>query len=335
MKRFLIILLSLAMVLSLCACGNNDKVDTPPKQDTTQNTDPVDKQEPTTPDKEEPEDTKGEDTTDDTEKKEAWETKVMDWPNFPKITYVQKDIGSTGVKHAVMVDPFKFDFEKAYQTILNNDFINDNYVIGKEHSERMEDAATYTDAGCLATYAVYDSIVGYYKDTYKPGEYNDEVFSINFIKHTNDIESGYDYFSLMMSDIVVERTEFTPEEIKCFDNLQEELLNILTSIVGEEYANYMIYAKKEDAHDYNHNIFKRCDPNGPEEGYSVKREIKGTDIELILAAQIDPFKNSNKTFPGEHVSMYENFKYKLEDIFPDARVGSLNPLQFDNLQKII
>lgn len=327
MKKLICAILALIMIVSLCACGKTDDQKATEPQSTPNSTNTESNTNNSTP-------TQLEDSNDSTEPSvdddEPWIVSEMNWPSFPKIEYIQKNIGTSDVQHSLIKQGFDFDFDQAYQDVSNNEFIKENYIIGKEHSERMGDAETYNDVGCIASYSVYDSIVGYYKDTYKPGEFNLPDFKITFGIETNEIDSGYGYFCLEMANVAVEKTEHMAEEVKYFPGLQDELHELLQEIIGESYASYLVYAQNEGETGYNHVQFKRCDTNGPEEGYSVKREITSNEITMVLSIQMDPFKNSNKTFSGDHVSMYKDFKYKIDDIFPDARVGQLNLLEFDS-----
>lgn len=213
----------------------------------------------------------------------------------------------------IATPPLGYDFDDIEQAIMANSFITDHYRLRQKVGETVSEAESYQE-GDFHDYTLNQSVQGALLER---GEeyYNDFLFraATNYAKYDN----VYSYYI---------RFEAIPWE----DGLQENLYGLLTETLGEEYAEYLVYAETEGAK--NHGLEEYIKASGGV-SYLLERKMKEKegewDIEFTLQVDYPGFMNSFKCYDGGMTPMLDNAKYDL-GFFTEGNVSGWDLAHFSS-----
>lgn len=299
MKKLLSILLAIVMIFSLVACSNNNNdIDELNNNDTSivKPNDDID----------------NDGTDDDAQKPQdiQWELKDDVSVNVPDVKIKKYKVDGIAEEFEIAISVYDFAIDELYETIASNEYVKNNYQL---------DSKTYWEEhGFLDDYEL-DSKEKVYGTHYKIGEY---------ITSRDDAEKrlfagiGRDTYEFANNDgfyITFGRVDINKET-------QEGALSVLTDVVGEEMANYLVYAKDKDAKKYNDNeldneyqLYEKFTSGIFE--YVIERKINiseyNNEVTFSIDIHVDDYQmNWLMENSYDYESRYDEMKYHFEDVFP-------------------
>lgn len=307
MRRFLSILLTIILVFSLVACSNetndNDNDTINTKPNNNQN-DNIDK------------------PNNDIEDIN-WELKdlTITVPEVKVETYTVDGVDET---FEVGVTVYDFTGNDIIDIFKKNEFVSNNYVI--------DDVPSWEEHGFLADYDSKNGKV--YNTHYVIGESvgadNEDASIFAHIGRNSYEFKNSDGFYLSFDGLDINK------------QTQNNTLSVLADVLGEDMANYLVYARDPDG--------KRNDKD-LDNKFHLYEEIKSGIFVYVLERKVsnnDGYNNDITYSVDIHVDNYQmnwlmasshnyepkyesDFKYKIETIFPS--LGQVNPSNHTDLFK--
>ncbi len=301
-KKIVTMILFVTMICGMAACGQ--------KEETSLNTE---KEDTTVGNNVQGETDKDNDRTATTDKENnsLWVTRTVEPPSLGEIFVKDYEIIS-GVSVKISTSPFDYDFDEIEKKLRANSFIADNYKLETELWEDIQNAQTYNE-GDFHDYVFCQSINGESKDNQGGREiYADFDFTLS---------TDYAYFdninavSVSFKDILLEE-----------NGVQENIYSVLRDTLGEEVAEYLVYAQAEDENDMDFSEYVTTEGDSL---YYFTRKI----TEFSDGCQIEFYMKAVETQNGfvcvnqGKTPMLQDAKYNL-NILTEGNVSGWNIKEF-------
>ncbi|MCH5342665.1 MAG: hypothetical protein J1E64_01410 [Acetatifactor sp.] len=153
-----------------------------------------------------------------------WELRTLEQPKMQELELQERTTGD-GSAYEVAVTPFAYDIQQIKEILSGNSFITDRYILALERTERGETTTRLT-------FREGDLVRGSYQEKAGKNKYFQD-FYLGFWQDRMDF-GNYDTIEFYFDDL--EKT----------DTLQENIAQVIRETLGEEYAEYLVYAKDSD-----------------------------------------------------------------------------------------
>ncbi len=321
-KKLVIVLLTVAMGVSLIACGGAAETTNDTKQENVAETSSVTKQESVA-----VESTKesGYETGTTISEDAFWKTREMVQPSLEDVSVRSVSIEDV-LTIKIATTPFNFDIDEIEQKLRVNSFITDRFNLSREKRETIYSAESYTE-GDFHDYVYTDAINGRLE-----GEDTTQDF---YVSLTTDY-STYDnvnYASVYINNM--------PEAA----DTQENIRMVLKDIFGEEVAEYLVYGPSDpdaNARD-KYNMEAVIESSGGNK-YLLERDLEKNDHNVLTSIEgtwkmtfsvrvSEPGFSNLTTFAyydGKKVPMAHSAKYNMSDI-TEGGVSDINLNNFSQM----
>lgn len=285
-----IIIASLALVLSLAGCGQ-DAAKSPATQ-------PEGTQQESGQSESRQDEASAGTEVESQEKLEKWVTKEMEDPAIPNTAIRMVNIVE-GLDIGVGTTPFDYDFAEIEQALRANAYISQNYDLRIEDREdfRGEAYAEGEFFKCIKTQKITGTRRG--EDRARFEEYEDFWFEVKW-----DF-SEYDNISSITMGF---------KDVEPIPQLQEEMYQILKDTLGEELAEYMVYAYQEEG---KHDGMEKYIVTDDGTYYGIKRDVSYSskdetwDVEFSLFMNYLGVYNKFEYYHGDYVPMVKDAPYNV------------------------
>lgn len=250
------------------------------------------------------------------EEKEIERPKVLPLTQRETLKYPEQETSSM---IPLYKNPYDWNYEDMIEKVKNDEFCKNTFVFATEEYESL-DLENYETIGTKA-YGKYEKILkGDFKNQAddNPQYYYD--FKLTLASRTN----LYDNFSSF-------RIQF--DGIENSKEYQKQITPVLTELVGEEFANYLIYAKDNDGIKYTYDGHERDIEIGQlyenivtDLGtYTFQRYVTEDTLSMSIIiddSSIYTYKNDGYFF-NEYTSIYNDFDYKISSLFTNTSLGKV------------
>ncbi len=254
-----------------------------------------------------------------------WQTKDVKALDLKPLEINEVTI-TENVKIKVATTPFDFSVDEIKARLEENQFINDNYVLAMFKGDITE-GDTYSDVGNKFKYDITEKICGVYKAE-ATSENTD--YSHMYVAFGRDT-SKYDNYSSI--NIVF-------NQVKPDSNFQNGVYSIIRDALGEEYAEYMVYAKDADGknlgqYDLIDEVFVEDYIQTSNGTYLYTRSYSENkdntfNISFELKVSEDGIKNSFVHHEGGYTSVSESLTYTF-DTMVNGEIGNSDYQQLNTL----
>lgn len=222
------------------------------------------------------------------------------------------------------ISKHNYDFDYIQYIIKNNQYIKNNYILGTNNTHTIE----------------------LNKDINKINNWTKEIIGISNSENTNkyklpslDISSRKCNFRMIYQATVDKVDNNTYKESVYIDllfcgspvsyKMQDSAYEILTSILGRDCAQRLVYQSNQNAKDLSLLIHTKSQS----QEYILCRTVKKNEIHYAITIQTtdaNPIHNQQLSFDD----IYTPFKYKLSDIFPYGTYKQYNENVSQNASNI-
>lgn len=259
----------------------------------------------------------------------VWELWEVAAPDYPEPVFQEVPVIEGVVNAHIMETAFDYDFETIQKLLSQNDFITSRYVLGSRHGETLR-GYVYSDIGAAHAFVLEDAVVGAMKQYYTESTTHLTDFEFRLARDTSRY-SNYHSVTVKISDVLPSKEN------------QDSIFAMLKESLGEELATYLVFAEStsyggvdpwySDTEFYENDHFTGgYDSDDMYETiwvgdycYRFARFIDKERKEITFSATYLPIgddKNYFDHYAAGHVSAYENFKYKPEDVLPAHSLGN-------------
>lgn len=244
-----------------------------------------------------------------------WETRALEPPAFEEMSVHEQQIVE-GVSVKIATPSIGNDFDYIEQAIRANSFITDRYSLNRGISDNVSEAQSYQE-GDFHNYILNRFISG---------------------KFLNSEEDFYDdfYFRTMTDYALYDNTHAFSIDFYAIpweDGLQENIYGLLADTLGQEYAEYLVYAETEGTKNHGLEEYIKL-PDGV--CYELKRKLKENtrvdgawDITFVFRVDYPGFRNEFTCYDGGMKPLLEDAKYDLE-FFTEGNVSGWDLAHFSS-----
>lgn len=292
----------LVLAFNLSACGGTGEVENTVGEKNSQAVEAVDAKEQESAKADKETGATGADSKTEDNQNAVWETRMIADPILPEIT-TEKYMVTEGVEVILGTSPFNYNIEDIKTALNENEFLKEYYNLALERGESFS-GETY-EQGDFFSATVREEVCGDKKNGY---------------------QSSYDYYTDFTFSLLHSTSRFTNPssiyvkfyEIEDMPDVQEKVYSVLEDALGQELAEYLVYAKQEETEtSTSYNLERTFESEGTT--YGAKRKVEQDrdgewTIQFDLYVENASFEKGFEYCDGGYQPLIENAKYNVSAI---------------------